>query len=66
MTAEETAKNLVELFAETIPHIEYGVLIERDWTTAKECALVAVEEIINIQVVKNGYWNQVKNEITKL
>jgi hypothetical protein len=33
---------------------------------AKECALIAVDEILSIQVVKNGYWQEVKQEIEKL
>lgn len=50
MTPEEKAKELVESFAETIPAIityedEHTVLQERNWPIAKECALIAVEEI---------------------
>ena len=33
---------------------------------AKQCALIAVDEILNIQVVKDGYWYEVKTEIEKL
>ena len=33
---------------------------------AKRCAVLCVSEILNIQVVKNGYWNQVIDEIEKL
>lgn len=40
---EIKASELVEHFAETIPPVIYGSLIERDWETAKKCALIAAE-----------------------
>ena len=47
MTPELKAKELVEHYAETIPHIEVsGQLMERDWITAKKCAIICVDEIL--------------------
>jgi NAD/NADP transhydrogenase alpha subunit len=33
---------------------------------AKQCALIAVDEIINIGCIEVPYWQQVKTEIEKL
>jgi len=59
MTPKEKAKELYEkmLFCYQGHIDEY---------TARQCALIAVDEIISIQVVKNGYWQQVKQEIEVL
>lgn len=63
--AEKEARRLVELFYE-LPVI---------WATAKECALIAVEEIIKaLHKADTAYdlipliehWQQVKAEIEKL
>jgi hypothetical protein len=35
MTTEQKAKELIEGFAEAIPGITWGVLLERDWVSAK-------------------------------
>jgi len=46
-----------------------------DPTTAKQCALIAIDEILNIYQIKNAafefydirnYWQDVKQEINKL
>jgi len=74
MTPKEKANELIEDFAEIIPHIEYGVLMERNWKTAKQCALIAVDEIIqqnNIWIAHvgkgtNNFWKEVKEEINNL
>lgn len=70
MTPKEKARELVERY-----HDEFGML----WYTAKKCALIAVDEILNVrslksqrcgyEIVNDGYieyWQQVKNEIEKL
>ena len=75
MTPKEKAKDLIETFAEELPKIEYGVLIESDWNASKQCALIAVEEIIkelhfsdtNYNLIeKIHYYGEVKKEIRKL
>ena len=58
MTPKEKAKELVE----KLSYHSYMNSTE----SAKQCALIAVDEIITIQVVKDGYWQQVKTEIGKL
>ena len=74
MTPKEKAQELVESFAETIKPITYGVLIERDWQSAKQCALIAVDEIINMSLcagckdccIDINYWQEVKTELENL
>lgn len=69
MTPKEKANELIEDFAEIIPHIEYGVLMERNWKTAKQCALIAVDEILqldNFSIEGRDYWQKVKQEINNL
>ena len=46
LSPKEKAKDLVEHCAEIIEPIEYGVILERNWKSAKQCALIAVDEII--------------------
>jgi hypothetical protein len=70
MTPKEKVKELIEGFAEAIPGITWGVLLERDWVSAKACARICVEEILNEQVgsdyltpeaynLQKEYWNEV-------
>jgi hypothetical protein len=77
MEAKEKAKELVEHYAETIEPIEYGVILERNWDSAKKCALIAVDELIeafDYQTADFGddyptthkYWKEVKHEIINL
>jgi hypothetical protein len=61
MTAKEKAKELFDIY-ECITEINY---------TAKQCALIAVEEILNAinpfgQFLGKDYWAEVKQEIDKL
>jgi 2-hydroxy-3-keto-5-methylthiopentenyl-1-phosphate phosphatase len=70
MEAKEKAKELVHRFQETM---FFHVTDERiDIEEAKQCALIAVDEIINsIQEIfetfeERQYWQQVKKEIEKL
>lgn len=67
MTPKEKARELVEKY-----HDEFGML----WYLAKQCALVAVDEITealeneeNVYLIDSSYidfWNEVKQEIEKL
>ena len=47
-TIEGKTKLLLETFAEIIKPNIFGSLIVRDWTDAKKCALIVVDEIISI------------------
>lgn len=75
MTSKEKAKELFDKFYYVIPSFELPI----DDQVAKECALIAVDEIIDCLLdddlyIKEGtnfdifikYWNQVKEEIEKL
>jgi len=72
MTPEEKANNLCMRFLiQTTTDIPYGI----NKTIAKECALIAVEEIIKALppfsyglefVAKIDFWTNVKKEIEKL
>jgi predicted Zn-dependent protease len=73
MTPKEKAKELVDKLYQTTPNEAWynpplgSLSIEyKAWEQAKQCALIAVDEILSIQVVKNGYWQEVKAEIEKL
>lgn len=71
LTPKEKAKELIEHFAEIVPPKTYGVIMERDWKTAKKCALIAVDEIMVLvreickafDVEPDDYWVKVKEEI---
>jgi hypothetical protein len=64
MTSKEKAKELVDKFYNEVKYME----------RAKECALIAVDEILNIvkgiydydYEVLYPYWQEVKQEIEKL
>jgi hypothetical protein len=61
MTPQEKADEL---------HVGYWRLTN-DSRIAKQCALIAVDEILNIKIVRrddwaDDYWFQVKQEIEKL
>ena len=68
MTPKEKANDLCMMFLiKTTTDIPYGV----NKTIAKECALIAVDEILNIKSVDkdydlSNYWEEVKQEIEKL
>lgn len=69
MNPKEEAENLVCEFS-TIQSNEYDYGI--NWEMAKQCALIAVNEILNhknnfIQIqFQFTYWQEVKQEIEKL
>ena len=58
MTPKEKAEELVDKF---YPMFTNSV---RD-TLAKQCALIAVNEILNIGCIEVPYWLEVKQEIEK-
>jgi hypothetical protein len=69
MTPKEKAEELVDKFIEYTPadsHFEYDY--------AKECALIAVDEILDLIITiydydresLDPYWKQVKQELEKL
>lgn len=61
MTPKEKAKELFERMYYKIQPDELG----RDQESAKNCALVAVDEILE-DCINLRYWQEVKNEIEKL
>jgi len=74
MTPEEKAKELVEKFMGYAYAPWHGGEDEMSQEeAAKQCALLAVEEVINnlfsnhkASKIANDYWQQVKEEINKL
>jgi hypothetical protein len=80
MTPKEKAEELIYKFAQTIPASSYeayenGVKMNFDLLNAKQCALIAVDEILfsnntifetNIPHECWKYWIEVKQEIEKL
>ena len=66
MTPKEKAKELVDKFFNEMPKYLQGKLGRE---TAKESALICVDEIISSTFVQNNtfnYWSEVKEEINKL
>ena len=71
MTAKEKAE---ELLNKMIYHIEYNCQPSLKTMIAKQCALIAVDEILNTieyssqadELSKLSYWGEVKQEIEKL
>lgn len=76
MTPQEKAKELADKFYQTTPNESWfntpaGLQEEyKAWEQSKQCALVAVDEILNV-LSKDinplvNYWFEVKQEIEKL
>ena len=70
MTPQEKANELVEKFKEHSQlMIGYGGFSSRNGS-AKECALIAVNEILNVGFMDTNdlydYWHEVKQEIQNL
>jgi hypothetical protein len=61
MTPEEKAQELVDKYA-----IWNWNEVVCDYESAKQCALIAVDEILNIGCIEVPYWLQVKSEIEAL
>jgi hypothetical protein len=80
MTPKEKAKELYnkywiltpQPFIERVEYYNESKLIfnnwDKDWTNkyAKQCALIAVDEILNIGCIEVPYWDEVKQEIERL
>ena len=70
MTTREKAIELVEKFADVLPSVFYNSEESKNYARAKQCALIAVDEIIitlaeDINPLVN-YWFKVKLEIENL
>ena len=64
MTPQEKAKELFLKFRQIPPFSPYTGIDDGE---AKQCALIAVDEILDyIQEEDNWYWQDVKQEIEKL
>jgi hypothetical protein len=74
MTPKEKAKDLVNSFYQPLGYLKCGVNNTIMWEHAKQCALIAVDEIINaidwhefeVPNKEIVYWHKVKIEINKL
>ena len=72
MTPKEKAIDLIEKYADSLPSIFYNVVEAKNYHSAKRCALIAVNEIIDFMSPyvndKETYdfWDKVKIEIQKL
>ena len=69
MTPQEKAKELVDKFYQQAP-LEDIKFYSND-VMAKDCALIAVNELIyetqfEVPNIRQRYWNEVKHEIEKL
>ena len=77
MTPKEKAQELVDKFYQRFP-LKMDVITTRgdlsweydNWEEAKQCALIAVDEIIeagkDVDEFANAYWYKVKAEIDNL
>lgn len=79
MTSKEKAIHLCDMFYQKLPLERYVITTDGDlsweynnWKTAKECALIAVVEMIDelYHIPASNetleYWQEVKSEIEKL
>tara|TARA_R110000868_G_scaffold193196_2_gene437889 strand:+ start:186 stop:428 length:243 start_codon:yes stop_codon:yes gene_type:complete len=80
MTAKEKAKELVDKFYVPLPLVREVITKVKkipfeydDWKVAKQCALIAVDEILDsvkgnfiYSINFHNYWKEVKQEIEKL
>ena len=73
MTPKEKAFELVDNFYQTTPNESWineplGITKEyKAYSQSKECALIAVNELIkSVSDVNSWYWEDVKEEIEKL
>ncbi len=70
MTPKEKAKELVDRFSE-YQHTDFnysrgGYQADTQIQNAKQCALIAVDEILDKDGYNNEYYQEVKQEIEKL
>jgi hypothetical protein len=71
MTPKEKAKELVDKMYSYTPVRANLTLIEEDKNTAKQCALIAVDEILNdcnvhLHLHQIEYWKKVKRQIKRI
>ena len=73
MTPREKAEQLVGKCFDTFINDKDEHYVKTAWELSKQCALIAVDEILNVTAGLNGwmdgfqsYWQQVKQEIEKL
>ena len=74
MTPKEKAKDLIDIYKDITEIIKFDfdkVTTITDYNLAKNCALIAVDELIyetqfEVPNVRQKYWNNVKLEIKKL
>jgi hypothetical protein len=66
MTVKEKANELVDKMLESL--YDNGSLSFKRilFAKAKQCALIAVDEVLNIGCIEVPYWQEVKQEIEKL
>jgi hypothetical protein len=68
MTPKEKAKELVSKFYSKSDY--EGLLVNKYWSNANFCALIAVDELIKEHypqdIKRSGYWQKVKEEINNL
>ena len=67
MTPKEKAKELLIKFLYYVESFSF----EQQNENAKQCALISVDEILSMKIVRKDdltdeYWKEVKNEIEKL
>ncbi len=67
MTPKEKAKELVKMFSKKSNNLKQRT----DWNYDKQCALIAVDELIyetqfEVPNIRQRYWQEVKQEIEKL
>lgn len=67
MTPKEKAEEIVENFYSPIDYNLVGLFSDKN-TVAKQCALIAVDEILNGSryIEDYDYWQEVKQEIENL
>ena len=63
MTSKEKAKELVDIYFKEVSDANP---LEDILVSAKKCALICVDEILNLHIPQSGYWTEVKQEINKL
>ena len=73
MSPKEKAEQLVGKCFDTFINDKDEHYVGTAWELSKQCALIAVDEILNVTAGLNGwidgfqsYWQQVKQEIEKL
>lgn len=69
MIPKQTADRLLFKIHNGIKHTISNQYLEKDWQIAKQCALIAVDEVIEATIDNEShyeYWQEVKTELQKL